>query len=75
LTGTPAATRDIARGLRLPTTTARRALEELVAHGLATRSRKKAKDGEEKEAGADLWALDPEWEEWPAKWAATNAAA
>jgi hypothetical protein len=75
LTITPTATRDIARAIGLPTTTARRALEELVAHGLATRSRKENEGGEEKEGGADLWALDPEWGEWPAKWAETYAAA
>jgi len=71
LTDTPIATRDIAKVLKLPTTTARRALEELAAHGLAVRTRDTAEDGEEKKAGADLWALDPEWEDWPAKWRAT----
>jgi hypothetical protein len=74
LTTTPTTTRDIARALGLPTITTRRALEVLVAHGLATRSRTKDGDGEEKQTGADRWALDPEWEDWPAKWAATNAA-
>jgi hypothetical protein len=74
LTGTPTSTRDIAHAIRLPTTTTRRALEELVAQNLATRSRKKTEDGEEKEGGVDLWALDPEWKHWPATWAATNAA-
>jgi hypothetical protein len=70
LTKTPTPTRDIARALKLPTTTTRRALEELAAHGLAARSRKKAEDDEEKKGGPDLWSLDPEWEEWAQKWAA-----
>jgi hypothetical protein len=71
LTATPTATREIAKVLKLPTTTTRRALEELAAHGLAVRTRAKTEDGEEKKGGADLWALDPEWEDWPAKWKAT----
>src|SRR5262249_11261647 len=71
LTSTPTATREIAKVLKLPTTTARRALEELAAHGLAVRTRDTADGGEEKKAGADLWALDPEWEDWSAKWQAT----
>jgi hypothetical protein len=71
LTATPAATRDIAKVLKLPTGTARRALEELAAHGLAVRSRDTDEDGEEKKAGADKWALDCEWEDWPEKWRGT----
>jgi hypothetical protein len=55
----------------LPTTTTRRTLEELTAHGLAVRTRDKTDDGEEKKAGADLWHLDPEWTEWRTTWAAT----
>ena len=43
LTKTPTETRVIAKALRLPTTTARRALEELCAHGLAVRSRGRTK--------------------------------
>jgi hypothetical protein len=74
LTDTPTATRDIAKALKLPTTTTRRALEELAAHGLATRTRDTTVTGEEKKAGADLWALDPEWEDWPAKWRAAGEA-
>jgi hypothetical protein len=71
LTGTPIETRVVAKALRLPTTTARRALEELAAHGLATRTRGHGEDGEEKKGGADLWALDPEWTNWATKWQAT----
>jgi hypothetical protein len=70
LTDKPTATREIARGLKLPTNTTRRVLEDLVAQGLATRSRAKKESGEEKDGGADLWALDPEWEDWSATWAA-----
>ena len=69
LTETPIKTRDIAKALRLPTTTARRALEEIAAHGLAVRERAKGEDGKEKDGGADLWRVDPEWEDWHAKWA------
>jgi hypothetical protein len=80
LTDVPATTRDIAKALGLPTVTARRILEELVANGLAVRTRdRNGQDGDEpaqeKKGGADRWALDAEWEHWPAKWAATNAAA
>jgi predicted ArsR family transcriptional regulator len=65
LTETPTPTRDIARVLKPPTTTTRRALEELVAHGLAVRE-----VGEEKKGGPDLWALHPEWRGWAEKCAA-----
>jgi len=66
----PTPTRDIARALHLPTTTTRRALEELAAHGLANRSRNLDDEtGKEKEGGADLWVIDPEWEDWATKWA------
>jgi hypothetical protein len=72
LTDKPVPTRDIARAMGLPTITARRALEDLVAQGLATRSREEDEETrEEKKSGADLWSLDPEWTDWPAKWAAT----
>ena len=71
LSKTPTKTRDIAKALKLPTTTARRALEELTAHGLAVRTRDKTDNGEEKKGGADLWHLDPEWTEWRTMWDAT----
>jgi hypothetical protein len=74
LTQTPTKTRDIAKALKLPTTTARRALEELTAHGLAVRTRDKTDSGEEKQGGVDLWHLDPEWTGWRAAWAATASA-
>jgi hypothetical protein len=74
LTDKPTETREIAKALKLPTTTARRALEELAAHGLAVRSREKDEDGEEKKSGADLWSLDDEWTAWRAKWRATARA-
>ena len=57
LTAINQTTRMIAEGLKLPTTTARRALEELEAQGLARRVRKRS----DNQGGADLWALDPEW--------------
>src|SRR5262249_34376003 len=71
LTATPPAPPAIAKALNLPTTAARRTLEELTAHGLAVRTRDKTDDGEEKKTGADLWHLDPEWTEWRTTWAAT----
>jgi hypothetical protein len=67
----PSPTRDIAKAMRLPTTTVRRALEELEAHHLAVRSRPKNEFGEEMQGGADLWALDPEWTSWKTSWKAT----
>jgi hypothetical protein len=69
----PATTRDIARGLRLPTTTARRALEEIAAHGLAVRIRPTDEDGEEKKGGPDEWKIAPEWEHWRQRWSATKS--
>jgi hypothetical protein len=57
-----ATTRDIARQLRLPTITAKRALEDLTAHGLAIRERPTADDGTEQKGGADRWRLDPSWQ-------------
>jgi hypothetical protein len=60
-------TRTVAQALKLPTTTARRALEELDAQGLAKRSRGTTDDGEEKKGGADEWTLDPEWQAGRAK--------
>jgi hypothetical protein len=71
LTETAVETRVIATALKLPTTTARRALEDLAAQGLAVRTRGKTDEGQEKKGGADLWQLDPEWTCWHAKWAAT----
>src|SRR5262249_46362587 len=71
LTTTPPTPRDTAKALRLPSLTTRRTLEELAVHGLATRTRGQKEDGEEKQGGADLWALDPEWEDWPKRWAAS----
>jgi hypothetical protein len=68
LTDTPTSTRDIAKVLKLPSTTARRALEELAAHGLAVRTRGKTEEGEEKQGGADLWAVDSEWSDWREHW-------
>jgi hypothetical protein len=50
----PSTTRDIARALGLPTNTTRRALEELHAHGLATRSRAKVEQPKA-EDGLGLW--------------------
>ena len=73
LNDTPTATRDIAKVLKLPTNTTRRALEELAAHGLATRTRGKTEEGEEKQGGADLWAVDPEWSDWRERWQRTGA--
>jgi hypothetical protein len=71
LTETATETRIIATALRLPTITARRALEDLCAQGLAVRTRGKTEKGEEKKGGADLWEVDPEWADWRANWAAT----
>ena len=56
LTETSQATRSIAEALRLPTTTARRALEELEAQGLAKRIR-----GSDKRGNVDAWTIDPIW--------------
>jgi hypothetical protein len=52
LTGEWQTTRQIATTIRLPRSTARRGLEDLVAQGLAAQ--------EEKEAGNDRWKLTPE---------------
>jgi Bifunctional DNA primase/polymerase, N-terminal len=60
----PLKTRDIAQAMRLPTTTTRRALEDIAAHGLATRERANGEDGKEKDGGADLWTVGAEWEDW-----------
>jgi hypothetical protein len=75
LTETPTETRVIATALRLPTTTTRRALEDLCAQCLAVRTKGKTDEGEEKKGGADLWQIDPEWADWHAKWAASANAA
>jgi hypothetical protein len=74
LSETPATTREIAQALKLPTTTTRRALEDLSAHGLAARARALDEDGEEKKGGADLWTVDPDWSDWRQKWQATSTA-
>jgi hypothetical protein len=66
----PVTTRDIARGLKLPTNTTRRVLEEIAAHGLAVRSHAANATGDEKQGGADLWQLHADWKEWPTKWGA-----
>jgi hypothetical protein len=67
----PVETRAIAKAMKLPTNTVRRALEELLAYGLTVRTRGVKEDGEEKKGGADLWAIDPEWKGWREKWKAT----
>jgi hypothetical protein len=63
LNDTPQTTRAIGDALRLPTTTTRRILEDLLAQGLAVRERGKDEAGEEKKGGADEWRLDAEWED------------
>lgn len=63
LNDAPQTTRVIADALRLPTTTTRRILEDLLAQGLAVRERGKDEAGEEKKGGADEWRLDAEWED------------
>jgi hypothetical protein len=57
LAATPQATRDIAVKLDLPTTTTRRALEDLAAYRLSTRD-------EQKHAGADQWRINPTFARW-----------
>jgi hypothetical protein len=66
-------TRVIATALKLPTNTTRRVLEDLATQSLAVRTRAKTDEGKEKQSGADLWEVDPEWADWRAKWAATVA--
>jgi hypothetical protein len=63
LNDAPQTTRAIADALRLPTTTTRRILEDLLAQGLAVRERGKDEAGEEKKGGADEWRLDAKWED------------
>jgi hypothetical protein len=53
LNDAPQTTSAIADALRLPTTTTRRILEDLLAQGLAVRERGKDEAGEEKKGGAD----------------------
>ena len=53
LTSVPQKTRDIATTLDLPTSTARRALEDIAAHGLATRKRAQTEEG--KDGRDDTW--------------------
>ena len=63
LNDAPQTTRAIADELRLPTTTTRRILEDLLAQGLAVRERGKDEAGEEKKGGADEWRLDAAWDD------------
>jgi Bifunctional DNA primase/polymerase, N-terminal len=51
--GRPKTTREVAAAADLPTTTVRRALEDITAHGLATRNRVKNDDG--KDGRDDEW--------------------
>jgi hypothetical protein len=67
----PVTTRVIANGLKLPTVTARRALEDLAAYGLAIRFRAVDQDGNDKKGGADQWTVGPEWTNWRSEWEAT----
>jgi hypothetical protein len=53
LAGGTKKTREIATALDLPTTTVRRALEDITAHGLATRQRVKTEEG--KDGRDDEW--------------------
>ena len=53
LAGGPKTTREVATAIDLPTTTARRALEDIAAHGLATRQRVKTEEG--KDGRDDEW--------------------
>jgi hypothetical protein len=53
LAGGTQKTREIAEALDLPTTTVRRALEDIAAHGLATRQRSKTDEG--KDGRDDEW--------------------
>lgn len=53
LVGSPKKTREVATALDLPTTTVRRALEDIAAHGLATRQRAKTDEG--KDGRDDIW--------------------
>ena len=53
LEGGPKTTREVATALDLPTSTVRRALEDITAHGLATRQRVKTEEG--KDGRDDTW--------------------
>ena len=53
LVGSPKKTREVATALDLPTATVRRALEDIAAHGLATRQRAKTDEG--KDGRDDIW--------------------
>jgi hypothetical protein len=53
LAGGAKKTREVATALDLPTTTVRRALEDITAHGLATRQRVKTEEG--KDGRDDIW--------------------
>jgi hypothetical protein len=56
-------TRAVAQDMGFPTNTARRFLEDLAAQGLLIRTRAKDETGDEKQGGADLWAVHPDWED------------
>ena len=53
LAGGPKKTREVATAIDLPTSTTRRALEDITAHGLATRQRVKNEEG--KDGRDDIW--------------------
>ena len=53
LAGGPKTTREVATAINLPTSTARRALEDITAHRLATRQRAKNEEGND--SRDDIW--------------------
>jgi hypothetical protein len=53
LEGNPKTTREVATAIKLPTSTARRALEDITAHHLATRQRAKNEEGND--SRDDIW--------------------
>ena len=53
LEGGPKTTREVATAIKLPTSTARRALEDITAHHLATRQRAKNEEGND--SRDDIW--------------------
>jgi hypothetical protein len=56
-------TRDVALAMGFPTVTTRRFLEDLAAQGMLVRTRSRDEAGDEKQSGADLWAIHPDWEQ------------
>jgi hypothetical protein len=52
-------TRDVANAIKLPTTTTKRALEDLMAQGLAVRDEDSENEAESKSGGAHRWKLAP----------------